>query len=90
MTHIEEIESIIADYHAGTVPQGRMVEWVMQLVPDLLAENKRLREALSEISRQKLSSEMDTDAWTSADWTGGYDSCVETARAALTPEKVKP
>ena len=49
----------------------------------LLAENKRLREGLESIARQKLDAEMDEIEVLNADYIGGYDECVKTARAAL-------
>jgi hypothetical protein len=50
----------------------------------LEAENARLREALEEISRQKKTDELITELDVEyADFEGGYDACIDTARAAL-------
>ena len=51
-------------------------------------EVAKLREALAEIAKQKLTTEMETDYEADyADFEGGYDSCINRARAAL---QVKP
>ena len=48
------------------------------------AENKWLREALGEIGRQKKTNELETEYDVEmADWEGGFDLCVDRARAAL-------
>lgn len=49
---------------------------------DLPEEIMRLRNALTEISKQKLSTEMDEEERELADWEGGYDAIIVVARAA--------
>lgn len=47
-------------------------------------DNARLREALEEIARQKLTDELETEADVEyADFEEGYDCCIRRARAAL-------
>ena len=49
-----------------------------------LAELAEAREALTEISRQKKTDEMETEYDVEvADFEGGYDACIDRARAFL-------
>ena len=50
-------------------------------VAQLEAENARLREALAEIAKQKMSDDMSGEECAQADWQFGYDACVARARA---------
>lgn len=51
------------------------------------AEVERLREALSEIAKQKRTDELETEYDVEcADFEGGYDLCIDRARAALAQE----
>lgn len=51
---------------------------------DAMAENERMREALASIAHQKRSDELETVADEEyADFTDGFDACVNVARAAL-------
>ena len=51
-------------------------------------ENKRLKTALEEISRQKIGDEIgDEGARDNADYEMGYEMSVKTARAALSPQQ---
>ena len=53
----------------------------------LRAENQRLREALSDIARQKKTNELETEYDAEcADFEGGFDACVDRARAAMKGE----
>lgn len=49
----------------------------------------RMREALTEIARQKLVNELNDDEHENANYAEGYESCVQRARAALTLAKEK-
>ena len=46
----------------------------------LQKELETARESLADIARQRLSHEMTKEAQSYADWLGGYDECVRTAR----------
>ena len=61
---------------------------LVPLITSLRAENARLRVALTEISKQKLTGEISKAGQPFHEWEEGYDSCVRIARAALahTPE----
>ena len=48
-----------------------------------VARLKVAEDALKEIARQRLSSEMDDHTSETADWLGGYEEVVRIARAAL-------
>jgi hypothetical protein len=51
------------------------------------AELARKTAALTEIAKQKRTNELDTEYEAEcADFEGGYDACIDRARAALTPE----
>lgn len=50
---------------------------------ELRAENWRLRDALRDIAKQHLDSEMTEEESDHADYEGAYDSIVKVARAAL-------
>lgn len=54
------------------------------MLRDLAAERDRLREALENIARQKRTDELVTEFDVEyADFEGGFDECVNAARAAL-------
>lgn len=68
-------------------------EQIADLQSQLTAANEKLasaRDALGEIAKQKLYSECDFDVCDNYDWIGGYDACVETARAALATHPTTP
>ena len=52
--------------------------------------NAKLVEALKDIGRQKLRTEMTAEEVESADIEFGYDTCIHRARAALEAAGVKP
>jgi hypothetical protein len=61
-------------------------ETAERLVASQAEEIRRKDEALAEIAQQSLGAEIPFDEWTDADFEGGYDACVQRARAALLPE----
>ncbi|WP_029313228.1 hypothetical protein [Acidiphilium angustum] len=53
----------------------------------VIAERDRLMAAVQEISRQKKATELETEYDVElADFEGGYDRCIDRARAAINPE----
>ena len=48
---------------------------------------KALTDALGEIAKQKTTGELTRNEWDTADFMGGYDQCIQTARAALAAAK---
>ena len=57
-------------------------------VATLRASEARMREALVEIARQKKTDELETEHDAEvADFEGGYDACIDRARAALQGEQ---
>ena len=51
--------------------------------PSLTAAHSALLEALTEIARQELSTEMSVDDQLGGDFEGAYNAIVEIARAAI-------
>ena len=67
----------------GNVPDEAATELEAAAeITRLQKELERAREALEDIARQRLSHEMTKEAQSYADWLGGYDECVRTARRA--------
>lgn len=48
-----------------------------------MGDVRKLREAVGEIARQKKTNEMSRDELDFADFEGGYDACIDKARAIL-------
>lgn len=76
----------IPTYHRGDRNFGTGYD-MMKQIEALEDEIERLRAALTDISRQKKTDELDTEYDVEcADFEGGYDLCIDRARAALTQE----
>lgn len=70
-------------YDARTAT-GRLTHRAADLITALAEENRRLREALEQIAIQKRTDELVTVLDVEfADFEGGYDLCIDCARAAL-------
>ena len=72
----------------GNIPNEAATEIeAADAIERLQKELETAREALEDIARQRLSHEMTKEAQSYADWLGGYDECVRTARRALRTTK---
>jgi len=58
----------------------RILHEAADAIERLQKELETARESLADIARQRLSHEMTKEAQSYADWLGGYDECVRTAR----------
>lgn len=71
-------------------PHAMARDAISAIQPDIariVAERDRLREALREIARQKLTAEFETEYDVEVgDFEAAYDECVRIARAALEPK----
>ncbi len=73
---------LIARFSDG-VAYDSLVVYDPKPCAELEADNRRLREALGNISRQHLESEVPEDERDGGDYRGAYDCMIRVARAAL-------
>ena len=71
-------------FHSVTCGSGHFFAMAAAVDAEMAAREKVLREALEDIAKQKLQSELDEEQLEHGDFYGAYDAIVGVARAALT------